>query len=186
MANNMGNKKKPADQKKAAKKTAAVEECEPTTLDKIKDVAVRYVYYLGLIALLTFAFNLLIVTTGFFVGITISWFSYPLSLIAATAAMVPLAGRARLTPVLLAGGGCLLVTVIGAMAASGVYDPSYDGNTYHKMAIGLLHEGWNPVRESSQVVADRYFADDQWQVMYGTTVGADRVSETIDHFAKAT
>lgn len=186
MANNMGNKKKPADQKKAAKKTAAVEECEPTTLDKIKDVAVRYVYYLGLIALLTFAFNLLIVTTGFFVGITINWFSYPLSLIAATAAMVPLAGRARLTPVLLAGGGCLLVTVIGAMAASGVYDPSYDGNTYHKMAIGLLHEGWNPVRESSQVVADRFFADDQWQVMYGTTVGADRVSETIDHFAKAT
>lgn len=177
---------KNAKKQPARKAVAAAEQGEPSALSKAQDVAVRYLYYLGMVTLLTFALNLLIVTTGFFVGITINWFSYPLSLVAATVAMVLLAGRSRLTPVLLAAGGALLVMVIGGMAASGVYDPSYDGNTYHKMAIGLLHAGWNPVYESSQVVADQFFADDQWQVMYGTTVGADRVSETIDHFAKAT
>lgn len=41
--------------------------------------------------------------------------------------------------------GAVLVAVL---AASSVFDISYDGNSYHKAAIGALAYGWNPVYES--------------------------------------
>lgn len=38
-----------------------------------------------------------------------------------------------------------LVVLISIMMFSNIYDFSVDGNAYHKQAIGLLKEGWNPV-----------------------------------------
>ena len=43
----------------------------------------------------------------------------------------------------------LLVIVISTGIATFTFDRSSDGNTYHKDAIGLLKEGFNPAKETS-------------------------------------
>ena len=44
----------------------------------------------------------------------------------------------------------LLVFVGFALLMGQFYDASYDGNSYHKLAIGLLKYGWNPVYEKPE------------------------------------
>ena len=46
-------------------------------------------------------------------------------------------------------GISLLVIVISTLVATFTFDRSSDGNTYHKDAIGVLKEGFNPVHDSS-------------------------------------
>lgn len=40
---------------------------------------------------------------------------------------------------------CLIIICITALFAMNVYDNTWDGCAYHKQAVGLLKEGWNPV-----------------------------------------
>ena len=46
-------------------------------------------------------------------------------------------------------GIALLVIVISTLVATFTFDRSSDGNTYHKDAVGVLKEGFNPVHDSS-------------------------------------
>lgn len=49
--------------------------------------------------------------------------------------------------------GLILATIIFIMSIvvfSNIYDVTSDGNTYHKLAIGSMKNGWNPVYESSK------------------------------------
>ena len=41
--------------------------------------------------------------------------------------------------------------------ASKIYDSSYDGNSYHKGAIGMMAHGWNPVYETAEDYSDSIF-----------------------------
>lgn len=41
--------------------------------------------------------------------------------------------------------------------ASKIYDSSYDGNSYHKGAIGMMAHGWNPVYETAEDYSDNIF-----------------------------
>lgn len=41
--------------------------------------------------------------------------------------------------------------------ASKIYDSSYDGNSYHKGAIGMMAHGWNPVYETAENYSDSIF-----------------------------
>lgn len=44
--------------------------------------------------------------------------------------------------------GAFLALLAGSVAFStAAIDPSWDGNSYHKTAIGALHNGWNPVKQ---------------------------------------
>lgn len=60
------------------------------------------------------------------------------------------------------------ITIICAAFATGVYDLSYDGNTYHKTTIGMLKNGWNPVYQSFYDAASRSQIIPQfnWPVWY--------------------
>lgn len=42
-----------------------------------------------------------------------------------------------------------------------IYDRSFDGNAYHKLSVGLIKDGWNPVREKITTAIHRvgYFGD---------------------------
>lgn len=148
------------------------------------------IYFFGLTILLMFAFNLLFVTTGFMFGITISWASLVVPFLLAVGACTFMAaqrGREALLQALAAGALCALAVVVACVVNSTIFSLDFDGNTYHKMAIGLLKEGWNPIWESSQAAAERFFSEDQMLVMYGTsTGGADSKALTIDSFGKAT
>lgn len=69
---------------------------------------------------------------------------------------------------------CFIFLLIIAIIFYGfLYSSDYDGNTYHKMAVGLLKNGWNPIRESSDTFANRFFPID---IHVGTIF--------IDHYAK--
>lgn len=49
--------------------------------------------------------------------------------------------------------GLILATIIfmtSIIIFSNIYDVTSDGNTYHKLAIGSMKNGWNPVYESSK------------------------------------
>ena len=41
--------------------------------------------------------------------------------------------------------------------ASKIYDSSYDGNSYHKGAIGMMAHGWNPIYETAEDYSDNIF-----------------------------
>lgn len=57
-----------------------------------------------------------------------------------------------------------------------LFDRSSDGDTYHKDAIGVLKEGWNPVYESSKTFIEKREDDSRSLTTY---------SIWIDHYAKA-
>ena len=60
-----------------------------------------------------------------------------------------------------------------------IYDTTADGNTYHKLAIGALKNGWNPNYESS-----REFTIQKGNVF---DVSDENINALwVDHYAKAT
>lgn len=51
-----------------------------------------------------------------------------------------------------------LVVLFGAIfVASKIYDSSYDGNSYHKGAIGMMAHGWNPIYQTAEDYSDNIF-----------------------------
>lgn len=58
----------------------------------------------------------------------------------------------------------------------GLYSYDLDGNQYHKMAIGLLRNGWNPFKESASVFGTNFFG----------AANINTQSLWIDHYPKAT
>ena len=54
--------------------------------------------------------------------------------------------------------GIFLVILFSSIfVASRIYDSSYDGNSYHKGAIGLMAHGWNPVYQTAEDFSDGLF-----------------------------
>lgn len=71
----------------------------------------------------------------------------------------------------------VLTLIVASLLFSGsVFSYDYDGNNYHKIAIGLLKNGWNPILESGKTFSETYFK---------STVASD-VSIWIDHYGKST
>lgn len=52
----------------------------------------------------------------------------------------------------------LICVGLSMFVGTRIYDVSYDGNYYHKAAIGLLKNGWNPIYERAEDKAG-YFAE---------------------------
>ena len=51
-----------------------------------------------------------------------------------------------------------LVMLFGAIFVAGkIYDSSYDGNSYHKGAIGMMAHGWNPIYQTAEDYSDSIF-----------------------------
>ncbi|MDQ8153815.1 MAG: hypothetical protein P3B98_04050 [Gemmatimonadota bacterium] len=56
-------------------------------------------------------------------------------------------------------GGAALVVAVSLVVAAGVFDMSFDGQTYHQVAIRALADGWNPVwqpRSAESMSGGRY------------------------------
>ena len=51
----------------------------------------------------------------------------------------------------------LVILFSSIFVASKIYDSSYDGNSYHKGAIGMMAHGWNPVYETAEDYSDNIF-----------------------------
>lgn len=70
----------------------------------------------------------------------------------------------------------VMVVFISTISMSFLYDRSSDGNTYHKDAIGVFKEGFNPVYESSKEVIEKRQDETKEKTEY---------SIWTDHYAKA-
>ena len=70
----------------------------------------------------------------------------------------------------------LLIVSLSTLISSFMFDRSSDGNTYHKDAIGVLKEGFNPVYESSVKQIKKRQDDSKTLTNY---------SIWTDHYAKA-
>jgi hypothetical protein len=122
--------------------------------------------------LLAFPFAILAITSALFaVGVPISWFQVPAAA-AVTAGYAVWLVRARFQT-RRTGRFLLTIGVAGAAFAicvlieAAVYDLSWDGQTYHALAIQELADGWNPVRGSTPEVPSysdelHYFAKGPW------------------------
>ncbi len=82
--------------------------------------------------------------------------------------------------------GLILATIIfvtSIVIFSNIYDVTSDGNTYHKLAIGSMKNGWNPVYESSKdftIEKGNVFNPDEKNM---NTVWADHYTKGTEIFA---
>ena len=92
---------------------------------------------------------LLITTLLFFVGITVSKWHLPIITIISIGVYLLFYKKdnIKINVVAIILG---LIILIGTTWAEGkIYDVTADGNTYHKLAIGSMKNGWNPAYEDS-------------------------------------
>lgn len=109
---------------------------------------------LGLgIALIIFIFNNLLVSSILFIfKVTISKWNIILSLIISVLEYILYMKKNKYTY------KCIIISIItflmiictSTFISSKLYDNSWDGASYHKTAVGLLKNGWNPVYESAE------------------------------------
>lgn len=72
----------------------------------------------------------------------------------------------------------IIIFSISITVCNKTYDLTWDGNTYHKLAIGMMKDGWNPVYQK----AEDFIKEDIANV---GIVDGDKNSIWIEHYPKA-
>ena len=117
--------------------------------------------------------NLLIITfVLFLINITISIFHMPISLILATIEL-KLIRNENIKNTILSLITFIIVFSISCLLCGHVYDDSADGNGYHKFAIGLLKNDWNPIYDSQEEIIKKLDLDAEENLW-------------VEHYPKAT
>lgn len=107
-------------------------------------------FHVGQLFLYLLASNLMISTLIFLVGGSVNAWLLPVSAVFAIILLVLFYDEKPalilvLTEVLIAFGLFLLFSCF----CGSLYDISYDGCAYHKLAVGLLKDGWNPIWQNA-------------------------------------
>lgn len=116
-----------------------------------KKLIAKYLLYLAFYLLSFVLFNLLISSILFIFGVSVQrWYVIVAGLLSVALTVFALHKKSFLNwKSLLIVVALPIVTVTGLTALNGeIYDTTWDGNDYHKLAIGLMMEGWNPLYES--------------------------------------
>lgn len=130
-------------------------------------------YSFGIMMLAFLFFLLAIPTTVLILGGKVGGWMLVAAGLASVVAVWLITGR-HLDKTLIISALCFIFILIITITFYGfLYSGDYDGNTYHKMAVGLLKNGWNPIKESSETFSRNYFSID-------TSAG----SIYLDHYAK--
>lgn len=129
-------------------------------------------YNVSLLFILMFA-NLLILTSLlYFVKISVSVLHLPISLIIAGFELYFIR-KDSVKNIFISTLLFILVFACGIGVSGHVYDASYDGNSYHKEAIGALESGWNPIYDDSE----SFSKDNNINIQFFTW---------LDHYPKTT
>lgn len=101
------------------------------------------------ITLLFFVINVLIVSTAlFFIKISITPFHMPIALTITILEMLMIyKNKTSIKQIIISIIVAVSIFVLSVLLVSNIYDWTWDGNTYHKTAVGSLKNGWNPVYE---------------------------------------
>lgn len=129
-------------------------------------------YNAALLFILMFA-NVLIITSALFlINIQISIFHLPISLILATIEL-KLARNENIKNIILSLVTFIIIFSVSCLLCGHVYDDSADGNGYHKFAIGLLKNEWNPIYDSQEKIINKLNLDAEENLW-------------VEHYPKAT
>ncbi len=100
-------------------------------------------YNSALLFILTFA-NLLIITVCLYlIKISITVFNMPIAFILSIVELYFIK-KDKIKNIAISSVITIIVFLISIIISGNIYDKSFDGNAYHKEAIGLLKNGWNP------------------------------------------
>ena len=107
---------------------------------------VKILFSIGGILVMTIAMTLLIVTIGFFIGLTVSKWQFPAGFVlSATLYYFFCRTYYRNPGTYIKGVGISLAIILSSIViAINFYDVSYDGQSYHMEEIYQLKNGWNP------------------------------------------
>lgn len=109
----------------------------------------NFFYNAALIFILMFA-NLLILTSVLFLlNIPMSFFHLPISCVLAILELFFIK-KDDIKTILISALLFVLIFISSCLISGHIYDSSADGNGYHKVAVGLLKNGWNPIYDSQE------------------------------------
>jgi hypothetical protein len=115
---------------------------------KRSDDKVKLLFSVGGLLIITIAITLLIVTLGFFAGVTVSKWQFPAGFLISAGLYHRVAKpyyshfRSYSAVILI----CLGLIISSVIIATKFYDVSYDGQSYHMEEIYQLKNGWNPAK----------------------------------------
>ncbi len=115
-------------------------------------------YNVALLFILMFANSLVLTSTLFLINIPISILHLPISLILATIEL-KLIRNESIKTIVISLITFILIFTVSCLLCGHVYDDSADGNGYHKFAIGLLKNGWNPIYDSQEEIIEKINLD---------------------------
>ena len=91
----------------------------------------------------TFTVELLLSTLLFFIGLSITWYFFFVSLaISIVICNIINDGSVSVIEII----ASIAIIVAFSWFSGKIFDVSWDGNSYHKLAIGLLKNHWNPLK----------------------------------------
>lgn len=104
-------------------------------------------FNIAAIIIMTLTIDVLVCSLVFFSRGVITAAILPSSFVIACSILFFFKGNKQPLTFLIEVCASLVIFVGFAMLMGQFYDASYDGNAYHKLAIGLLRYGWNPIYE---------------------------------------
>lgn len=129
--------------------------------------------------LLEFVMILLVTTILFFVNVTITALHLPIITLLTIIIYITLYKKDEKNLNIIAIILGIIIFGVITFVEGKVYDTTADGNTYHKLAIGSMKNGWNPAYEDSQ----------DFKIEDGNAfdTSEDNINTLwIDHYAKGT
>lgn len=149
----------------------------------MKKYAANIALYLGL-AILGFLFLLVTLTAvAFLFGGTVSLVWVMLALAGAGGGLYWALSRQHIPRPVWGAAGFVALLALSVGFSSLSLDATYDGNSYHKAAIGALKHGWNPIWQT----VDEFNRSSQNPFPLSGKEGLDREFDNIwvDHYPKA-
>lgn len=113
---------------------------------RLKDFKIhQFFYHISLLYIYMMAVNILIAAIFFAIGKSMNWYFLPLSFCISIAILCffydDIIDKKFIYEILVA----IAILLVCIYFAGKFYDTSWDGNAYHKLAIGLLKNHWNPL-----------------------------------------
>lgn len=111
-------------------------------IDIFKDSAVFLLMFIGITILLT--------SILFLFHVSVSITNLAVSFLISVVVLMFLYREKKKTLILLSVMISILAFAFSIWICSRTYDLSWDGNTYHKLAVGCIKDGWNPIYQEAE------------------------------------
>jgi len=117
----------------------------------MKETIIRIIKNSAIILLLMITYVIVITSILYLIKIPITKIHLPISLVFAILTMFLLPSMKKNRKELsISGGISIFLILMSILLTWNTYDLTADGNCYHKLAIGSLKNGWNPVYQNNE------------------------------------